>query len=131
MSKRSFFRTTFDSQRIKGSKTRLKSARKHFDPLDWSIRDKLSWRLSLLIRFEILRLFVNTLTDDDKHYRHCKGNFAQSIQIPISKMQNIFSTFLVTLLKLKPNFEHFGIKDESRSLSISNVLESNFRQSRC
>ena len=43
------------------------------------MRDKLSWKKSALVTFEIFRLFVNTLTPDDKYsrrkYRFSDSNF--------------------------------------------------------
>lgn len=57
MCKRSCFRTPFGSQRINMSQKLLKSARNHFDPFDWSIRDEMSWNMSLLLRSEMLHFF--------------------------------------------------------------------------
>ena len=67
MSKKSRFKTHFDSEHFKGSKTIPKSSRQHFCYIASSLRDKLSWEMSLLVIFEILGLFVNTLTADDKY----------------------------------------------------------------
>ena len=47
----------------------LKSARHHYFPILLRIRDKLSWKKSALVTSEIRRLFVNTLTPDDKYSR--------------------------------------------------------------
>ena len=47
----------------------LKSARHHYFPIFPWIREKLSWKMSALVTSEIFRLFVNTLTPDDKYSR--------------------------------------------------------------
>ena len=71
MSKNPGFRTPFDSQHAKGSKRLLKIARKHFYyNFSWLWEEKR--KISLLEIFEILGLFVNTLTADDE-YSLCKS----------------------------------------------------------
>ena len=45
----------------------LKSAQHYYYPLFSSIRGKLSWKKSPSVWYEILRLFVNALTADDKY----------------------------------------------------------------
>ena len=67
MSKRSCFRTPFANELVNGFQTLLKSARRHYYPLFLSIRGKLSWKKSPSILYEILRLFANALTADDKY----------------------------------------------------------------
>ena len=48
---------------------------------------------SPLVMHEILRLFVNTLTADDKPYRLNRDNLTQSIQMQLSQKQKTFSQF--------------------------------------
>ena len=67
----------------------------------------------------ILRLFVNTLTADDKHYLLNRDNLAQRIQIQLSQKQKIFSEFFLTFLKSILNFKHLAKKDDSHSRCIS------------
>ena len=45
----------------------------------------------------MLRLFVNTLTADDKHYVLNKDNLAQRIQIQLSQKQKTFPEFFFSL----------------------------------
>ena len=66
-SKRSSFRTPFANERVNGFQTLLKSARHYYYPLFSSIRGKLSWKKSPSVWREILKLFVNALTADDKY----------------------------------------------------------------
>ena len=81
MSRRFCFRTAFSSQHINESQTMLKSARRQFYPIISLFRDKLSWKTSLNVRSDILGLFVNTLTSNDKNSCHNRENFPQPIQI--------------------------------------------------
>ena len=48
---------------------------------------------SLLVIHKILRLLVNTLTADDKHYLLNRDNLAQPILIKLSQKQRIFLNF--------------------------------------
>ena len=67
--------------------------------------------MSLLVIFEILELFVNTLTPDDK-YSLCNSEYlSQRIQMQLSKKRKTFSHFFVKFLKFTSNFEHFETKD--------------------
>ena len=43
---------------------------------------------------KILRLFVNTLTVNDKHYLLNRDNLTQQIEMQLSEKQKIFSKFL-------------------------------------
>ena len=58
---------------------------------------KLSWNRSLLVIFKMLKLFVNTLTADDKYYLLNKDNLTEPIEMKLSKKKknsfSIFSTF--------------------------------------
>ena len=56
--------------------TLLKSARHHYYSLFSSIGGSLSWKRSLSVFYEILRLFVKALTADDKHF----GSNMQNLQ---------------------------------------------------
>ena len=57
-----------------------------------------------------LRLFVNTLTLDDKHYLLKRDNLTQPIQIQLSQKQKIFSEFFFAFLKSILNFKHLPKK---------------------
>ena len=62
---------------------------------------------SLLVLCKILRLFVNTLTADDKYSLLNRINLTQPIQILLSKKQKTFSKFFAPFLKSTLNFEIF------------------------
>ena len=59
---------------------------------------------------KILRLFVNTLTVDDKYYLFNKDNLTQPIQMQLSKKQEKFSEIFIGFLKSILNFEHLPKK---------------------
>ena len=73
------------NQRVNGFQTLPKSARYHYYPIFPDIWDKLSWEKSALVWFEIFRLFVNTLTADNKYSRYNVYNFEQQTQTPLSQ----------------------------------------------
>ena len=83
-SKSSCFRTSFTSERVNGFQTLLKSARHPYYPLFSSIRGKLSCKNSPSVWYEILRLFVNALTADDKYSVSNMQDLTQHIQTLIS-----------------------------------------------
>ena len=64
---------------------------------------------------KILRLFVNTLTVNDKDYLLNRDNLTQQIQMQLSEKQKTFSEFFLPVLKSILNFKHFPKKDDPRS----------------
>ena len=118
-SKAPCFRRPFGNQRVQEFQTLSKSARHHYYPIVPLIWDKLSWKKCRLVRFEILELFVNTLTTDDKYSRRNMLNFTQQLEAPLSKKQKTFSGFFLAFLKYALNLEHFEQKVEYPSLVIS------------
>ena len=64
----------------------------------------------MLLLCKFLRLFVKTLTDDEKYcllYRH---NLTQPIQILLSQKQKTFSELFSAFSKASLNFAHFRKK---------------------
>ena len=78
----------------------------------------------MLVLCKILRLFVNTLTDDDKYSLLYRENLAQAIQILLSQKQITFSQFFSSFLRSTLNFEHFGKKADTHSRCISQITVS-------
>ena len=62
-----------------------------------------------------LRLFVKTLTVNDKHYLLNRDNLTQPIQIQLSQKQKTFSEFFFAFSKSILNFKHLPKKDDPRS----------------
>ena len=60
-------RTLMNSENVNGSETLNKSARQYFCQIFCSLLKKISSKNSVLLVSEMLRLFVNILTPDDKY----------------------------------------------------------------
>ena len=126
-SKRSCFRTPLANERVNGFQTLLKSARNHYYPLFSSIRSKSSCKKSPSVWYEILRLFVNALSTDDKYSGSNMQNLPQQFQTPLSQKQNTFSWFFIAFLKCAWYLEHFQKKDKYPSLIISDIIAAKRR----
>ena len=61
---------------------------------------------SLLVINKILRLFVNTLTVNDKQYLLNRDNLTEPFQIQLSQKQKTFCQFFFAFLKSILNFKH-------------------------
>ena len=61
----------------------------------------------MLVRRKILRLFVNTLTDDDKYSLLYRDKLTQPIQMLLSRKKKNFSELFSAFLKSTLNFAHF------------------------
>ena len=122
-SKRSCFRRPCGNQRVNVFQTLLKSARHHYYPIFPCIWDILSSKKSALVWSEILRLFVNTLTADNKYSRCNVHNCAKQVQTPLSQKQKTHCGFFIPFLKCAWNLEHFEKKDEYPSPIISEMMD--------
>ena len=78
----------------------------------------------MLVLSNILRLFVNTLTDDQKYCLLYRDNLTQPIQMLLSHKQKTFSEFFSAFLKATLNFQHFQQKDEPHSRCICKISVS-------
>ena len=83
--------------------------------------------MSLLVISEILGLFVNTLTADDKHSCRNSKNLRQPIQVQLSNKDETFFEFFALFLKLSSIFQIFEkkitlIAYESLKLRTANVV---------
>ena len=87
----------------------------------------MSWKKSPSVWYEILRLFLNALTADDKYSGSNMQNFPQQFQTPASQKQKIFSEFFIAFLKCTWNLEHFQKKDGYPSLIISEIIDAERR----
>ena len=64
---------------------------------------------------KILRLFVNTLTVNDKHFLLNRENSTLGIKMQLSQKQKTFSEFFFfAFLKSILSFKHFQTKDGPR-----------------
>ena len=77
--------------------------------------------------YEILRLFVNALTAEDKYSGSNMQDLPQQFQTPLSRKQKTFSRYFIAFLKCAWNLEHFQKKDEYPSLTISEMIDAERR----
>ena len=80
--------------------------------------------MSALLTSRIFRLFVNTLTPDDK-YSH--GNikiFWQQLQTPLSQKGKTFCQFLILFLNCGWNLQRSENQEEYPSLIITEIIAS-------
>ena len=80
--------------------------------------------MSALVTSEIFRLFVNTLTTDDKYSRRYMQIFWAQLQTPFSLKGKAFCPFLIAFLKCAWNLEHSEKKEEYPSLIIAEIIAS-------
>ena len=77
---------------------------------------------SLLLRSEILGLFVNIIVPNDKHYRHETENLTQVLIMKISQKRKTFCRLFFPFLKSVRDLEHFEKKVESQTFVISRII---------
>ena len=87
----------------------------------------MSCKKSPSVWYEILRLFVNALTADDKYSDSNMQNFPQQFQTPLSQKQKTLSGFFIAFMKCAWNLEHFHKKYEYPSLIISEIINAETR----
>ena len=78
----------------------------------------------MLVLCKFLRLFVKTLTEDEKYCLLYRDNLKQPIQILLSHKKKTFSEFFAAFLKSTLTFEHFRKKDDVHSRCISQITVS-------
>ena len=76
----------------------------------------------ILVTSDLLGQFLNTLTSDYKCSRQNLENLWQQVPRQISRKAQTFSGLFVTFLKSTLNFEYFEKKDQSHSLSITEII---------
>ena len=80
--------------------------------------------MSALVTSEIFRLFVNTLTTDDKYSRRYIHIFWEQLQTPLSQKGKAFCPFLIAFLKCSLNLEHSEKKEEYPTLISTEIITS-------
>ena len=107
MSKQSSFRGPLEKQHGKRAQTLLKSELQHLHHISWSEWRQFTFKKSLLVISKIYRLFVNTLTADDKCSLLNRENLTQPIQMQLPQKQKTFSEFFSPFFKSSLNIEQF------------------------
>ena len=82
---------------------------------------------SSLVWCQVLRLFVKTLTADDKYSGRNMQHLLQQFQTPLSPKQKTFSEFFIAFLKCAWNLGHLQKEDEYLSLIISEIIDAERR----
>ena len=67
----------------------------------------MNWKKSPSVWYEILGLFVNALTADDKYSGSNMQNLLKQFQTPLSQKQKTFSGIFIAFLECAWNLEHF------------------------
>ena len=83
----------------------------------------MSCKKSALVWCEILRLFVNAITADDKYSGSNMQNLLQQFQTLLSQRNKDIFWFFIVFLKCAQNLEHFQKEDEYPSLFISEIID--------
>ena len=80
--------------------------------------------MSSLVTSEIFRLFVNTLTPDEKYSRRKMRIFWQQPQTPLSRKGKTFFGFFIAFLKCPLNLQHSEKREEYFSLIVTEIIAS-------
>ena len=80
--------------------------------------------MSALVTSEIFRLFLNTLTPDEKYSGRYSPIFWQQFQTTLSQKGKTLCGFFIAFLKCAWNLEHSVKKEEHRSLIITEIIAS-------
>ena len=84
----------------------------------------MSWKNFALVTSEISRLFVNTLTPDDKYSCRYMQIFWQQLPTPLSQKGKAFCPFLIAFLTCAWNLEHSEKKEEYPTLISTEIITS-------
>ena len=80
--------------------------------------------MSALVTSQIFRLFVKTLTPDDKNFRRNMQILWQQLQMLWSQEENPFWGFFIAFLKKAWNLEYSEKKEEYPSLILTEIIAS-------
>ena len=80
--------------------------------------------MSALVACEIFRLFVNTLTPDDKYSRRYTQIFWQQFQGPLYQKGMVVFQFVIEFLKCAWNLQHSEKKEEYPTLISTEIIAS-------
>ena len=75
----------------------------------------MSRKKSVLVRQKALKLFVNTLSADDKYSLLKRDNLTKPIRTILSQKQKAFYQLLLAFSKSALNLEHFQKRDDPHS----------------
>ena len=119
MCKKSRFMLPFQKEHSKLVSTLFKFKRHHLYHIYWSTGRQLSCGKSLLVIWESLRLFLNTMSAADKCSLPNRDNIMQPIHMQLSQKLKTFCWFFKVFSKSRLNFEHFPKKNDPHTFFIS------------
>ena len=112
LSKNRRFRACFDSQHVKAFQILAKTPWQVFYLDFLSFSGNLISKLSSLVLDEILGVFVNTLTADDKYPVQDYVNLQIRIQMHLCGKRKTFCRFFVAIVESTSTFKHFKRKED-------------------
>ena len=80
--------------------------------------------MSAFVTSDMFRVFVNTLTPDDKYFRRNMQIFWQQLQTTLSQKGKIFCEFLIVFLNCGWNLQRSENQEEYPSLIITEIIAS-------
>ena len=123
MPKKGQVRTVMDSQQLKGSKRVLQTGRQYFCHIFWSLWKEIFSKNSVLVVSEILRLFLNILTPDDKYSLPAKASvYRKQFKCNYLKIKKNFLTFLLHFWNL-----HKILNTLKKRLPLDGITFSKYR----
>ena len=94
-------RALMDNQHVKVSERLLKFERQYVCPIFWSFWNEITFENSVLVVSQILRLFVNILTPDDKYSLSVKPSvYRHQFKCSYLKIKKYFLSFLLHIWNL-------------------------------
>ena len=111
-----------DRQHVNGSQTLLRLARDRLHTTLPLICAEGSSKRLVLVRSKFLGQFVNILTADNQYSRENRENLWQQFPKQISRKLKTFYGLFIAFLKSTLNLEYFERKDQSQSLSITEII---------
>ena len=118
LSKNWNFRTSFDSQQVKGSQALVKYTREHFYNIFWSFWGEKNHKKSPLLKFEVLGVFVNTLTADENYPFGNSGICSSLFKCNSLKNEKLFHNSLFYLWNIHKILNIF----KEKMIVIANVF---------
>ena len=124
MSKKCHFRRPLDKQHGKRALPLLKTVSQHLYLIYLSLSSQFTWKKSLLLRHQILRLLVNTLAASEKYPVLNRDNLTLPIQVQLPQKQKSYSQFLAASFKSILNLKCFEEKDDPHRFCTCDITDS-------
>ena len=124
MPKKPRLSTLMDTSHVKVSERLPKSTQQYFPNIFWYLWIEISSNSSVLVVSEILKLFVNIFTPDDKYSLSVKANVSHN-QFKCNYLQTkiYFLNFLLLFRNLNKIWNTFKKRYEPQSLFVSEIIK--------